>query len=42
MNRTVCQCYTLKTGMPVEEGDSNLKLLRVVSLSETKIGCANE
>ncbi len=30
--------YTLKTGMPIDDGDSILKSLRGVSLSETKLG----
>ena len=30
--------YTLKTGIPVEEGDFILKLLRRVSRPETQLG----
>ncbi len=32
------QCYTLKTGIPVEEGESILKLLRRVSHPEIQLG----
>ena len=31
-------CHTLKTGTPVEDGDSNFKLLREVSRPEIQLG----
>ncbi len=35
---TVIATHTLKTGIPVEEGDSILKLLRRVSRPEIQLG----
>ncbi len=38
MGLQIARSYTLKTGIPVEEGDSILKLLQRVSRPEIQLG----